>query len=52
MIITASPAEAAFPINVSAPLYLWFTIGAAVAANIRIYVPKNSAASCIYQYVT
>jgi hypothetical protein len=47
MIITASPAQAAFPINVSALLYFWFTIGPAVAANIRMKVPTNSAPSCI-----
>ena len=33
MNITVSPAQAAFPIRVSTPLYLLFTIGPAVAAG-------------------
>lgn len=43
MIITASPAHAAFPISVSDPEYFSLTIGAAVAPNIKINVPTNSA---------
>lgn len=44
-IITASPEHAAFPISVSAPLYFWLTMGPAVAPNINIKVPTNSAPS-------
>jgi hypothetical protein len=44
-IITAKPEQAAFPISVSAPLYFWFTIGPAVAPNISMKVPTNSAPS-------
>lgn len=45
-IMTASPAHAALPIRVSAPLYFWFTIGAAVAPKMRMKVPTNSAPNC------
>lgn len=41
-IITASPADPALPRSVSTPLYFWFTIGAAVAKNMRMKVPTNS----------
>jgi hypothetical protein len=34
-IITARPAQPALPIRVSAPLYFWLTIGAAVAKKMR-----------------
>lgn len=51
MIITASPAQAAFPINDSAPLYFWFTMGPAVAANININVPTNSAPSYTINWI-
>jgi hypothetical protein len=46
MNMTVNPAQAAFPISVSAPLYLLFTIGPAVAAYIRMNVPTNSAPIC------
>jgi hypothetical protein len=46
MMVTASPAHAAFPNGVIAPPYFWFTIGAAVAKKMRMNVPTNSAPSC------
>lgn len=51
-IMTAKPEHAALPIRVSAPLYFWFTIGAAVAPKIRMNVPTNSAPSCDYYIST
>jgi len=44
--MTVNPAQAAFPISVSTPLYLLFTIGPAVAAYINMKVPTNSAPIC------
>lgn len=44
-IMTASPAETAFPMSVSVALYLSLTMGAAVAPKIRMKVPTNSAPS-------
>jgi hypothetical protein len=46
MVVTASPAHAAFPNGEIAPPYFWFTIGAAVAKKMRMNVPTNSAPSC------
>lgn len=48
--ITASPDEAARPMSVSAPRVFWFTIGVAVAANISIRVPMNSAPTYVMIY--
>ena len=50
MMVTASPAHAAFPNGLIAPPYFWFTIGAAVAKKMRMNVPTNSAPSCTHTH--
>lgn len=47
-IITAMPEHAAFPISDMGELYFWLTMGAAVAPNIKMNVPTNSAATFVY----
>lgn len=47
-IITARPAHAAFPISDMGELYFWLMMGAAVAPNIKMNVPTNSAATFVY----
>ena len=44
-IMTARPAQRAFPKSPSTPRYFWLTMGAAVAPKMRMNVPRNSAPS-------